>query len=582
MNCNCDNPLSWIRGGLTPPLHHCTQPHTHRSASQFIVYCALLFWSLFRQWLRDMRVIVDADVTTLPSNAANTTPPVIASLLKKEATRNLPRRWSITGPYDRPALLENVTKLAMISEHSPENLPSPRNLGDAMITNRISPLLLHADVATAAAVAAAAASVVAGSPTEPSAVSASAGSCKSCAAPRPFRKQQSKQDMLTTHHASDLESGDEVPTRYETPAIKRRWEISADQISFGETLGEGGSGYVVKGEWRGIPVAVKKLKQQSMRKEQVHMFIQEIDMMSELRHPHIIQFLGASLEPGNMFFITQLAEKGNLHDCIVRENPSWKRRLQFARDIARGMNYLHQAEPAILHRDLKSMNVLIDENYKALLCDFGISRPIQPESGRPTGRGAVQVSGTYIWSAPDERMTAKSDVYSYGLVMWEILTGLYPFQQYTNLGQLTMAVHIKGERPPIPNNCDSVYSRLMQQCWAAEPEARPTFAQILRVLDDLYETLVSAAAYPPPSVFTSSTKTTTTTATSTTYPSTTTTYTSSAPIPLPFSSSSSSSSSAITINNGGKRTPPGSPYRSSGIARLWNNAPSPPRQQRAE
>lgn len=84
---------------------------------------------------------------------------------------------------------------------------------------------------------------------------------------------------------------------------------------------------------------------------------------SELRHPNIVLFLGASLEPGNVFFITEFVSNGNLHENIAEKKPPWIRRLQFARDIARGMAYLHENNPIILHRDMKSLNVLVLNGY---------------------------------------------------------------------------------------------------------------------------------------------------------------------------------------------------------------------------
>jgi len=192
------------------------------------------------------------------------------------------------------------------------------------------------------------------------------------------------------------------------------------------------------------------------------------------------QFLGASLEPGNMFFITQLAEKGNLHNVVTNENPPAKQRVQFMRDVARGMNYLHQNDPVILHRDLKSTNILIEANYKALLCDFGISKPLH--GSKVTGKG--QYTGTFYWMAPDDKQTVKADVYSFALVMWEALTGQFPFSGYS-LSQLIMNVHTKGERPEIPEGTHPDFKALIQSCWAQEPEARPAFSEILKQLDTL-------------------------------------------------------------------------------------------------
>jgi len=148
------------------------------------------------------------------------------------------------------------------------------------------------------------------------------------------------------------------------------------------------------------------------------------------------------------------------------------------------MNYLHQNNPPIVHRDLKSMNILIDANHKACLCDFGISK--QVSGSKVTGKGAF--NGTFYWMAPDEKQTVRSDVYSYGLVMWEALTGKFPYDDY-KLSQLIIKVHTQGERPPIPEGTHPDYSDLMQRCWAHDAALRPLFPEILKTLDALLGTL---------------------------------------------------------------------------------------------
>eukprot|EP01090_Pellita_catalonica_P002779 TRINITY_DN12378_c0_g1_i1.p1 TRINITY_DN12378_c0_g1~~TRINITY_DN12378_c0_g1_i1.p1 ORF type:complete len:339 (+),score=56.23 TRINITY_DN12378_c0_g1_i1:419-1435(+) len=236
-------------------------------------------------------------------------------------------------------------------------------------------------------------------------------------------------------------------------------------------------GEVYKGKWRSIVVAVKTNKTDNDR--DLEKFRAEIRLMSQLRHPNIVMFLRANLEPNNTFFLTEFYEKGDLHNVLVKENPNWFQKVHFALDMARAMNYLHLNNPPILHRDLKSLNVLITKNYDAMIADFGISKVLSATHVTMTNAGTIN------WSAPellvDENVTKAADVYSYGMVLWEILTGEFPFQ-----GDMTITVLKKlkmGERPKIPPGTNKDFKRVVEKCWAELPADRPQFAEIITLLE---------------------------------------------------------------------------------------------------
>eukprot|EP01090_Pellita_catalonica_P018766 TRINITY_DN6163_c0_g2_i1.p1 TRINITY_DN6163_c0_g2~~TRINITY_DN6163_c0_g2_i1.p1 ORF type:complete len:180 (+),score=19.84 TRINITY_DN6163_c0_g2_i1:127-666(+) len=134
------------------------------------------------------------------------------------------------------------------------------------------------------------------------------------------------------------------------------------------------------------------------------------------------------------------------------------------------------------------MNILINESYVAKVCDFGISKEIknhmktmQKTSDAKHGANGL---GTLNWSPPEDKFSLKSDVYSFGLVMWEALTGKYPFFGYS-IGKLIREVHLKAQRPPIPEYTNPKYANLMQECWSADKEERPMFDIILKRLEAL-------------------------------------------------------------------------------------------------
>jgi len=152
---------------------------------------------------------------------------------------------------------------------------------------------------------------------------------------------------------------------------------------------------------------------------------------------------------------------------------------KFSLDVAKGMVYLHNSNPVILHRDLKSHNLLVDENFKVKISDFGLSKVMDPHQKTMTS------CGTAAWAAPEilknATYTEKADIYSYGICLWEFFTRKDPYEGMP-VFQIIFAVGSEGLRPTIPENCPPEYSLLMEECWQTDPTTRPTFEQILHRL----------------------------------------------------------------------------------------------------
>jgi len=256
--------------------------------------------------------------------------------------------------------------------------------------------------------------------------------------------------------------------------------LTQEDISVAETLGTGASAVVKKGTWSGIDVAIKFVTVKSHTEK----FEEEIRLMSKMRHPFILNFYGACLDP--LFFVVELAEKGDLHAFIEKENPKWIMRVQFARDIAKGMLYLHSYRPnPIIHRDLKSMNILITEDFKCKVADFGLAK-VTGEQNPEMSYGNFT---SFAWAAPeliqDNKYSKQTDVYAYGIILWEIVTGEYPWAT-KNVPQFLNAVK-NGERPEIPADLEEPYKQLLIQCWSQFPEERPKFAEIVKMCGKIYD-----------------------------------------------------------------------------------------------
>ncbi|XP_010552989.1 PREDICTED: serine/threonine-protein kinase CTR1-like isoform X1 [Tarenaya hassleriana] len=262
-----------------------------------------------------------------------------------------------------------------------------------------------------------------------------------------------------------------------------------------EGIGSGSFGTVHRAEWHGSEVAVKILMEQDFHAERVNEFLREVAIMKRLRHPNIVLFMGAVTQPPNLSIVTEYLSRGSLYQLLhkggAREQLDERRRFSMAYDVAKGMNYLHNRNPPIVHRDLKSPNLLVDKKYTVKVCDFGLSR-----LKANTFLSSKSAAGTPEWMAPevlrDEPSNEKSDVYSFGVILWELTTLQHPWSNL-NAAQVVAAVGFKGKRLEIPRNLNPQVAAIIEACWTNEPWKRPSFATMMELLRPLIK---SAAPQP--------------------------------------------------------------------------------------
>ncbi|KFK26593.1 hypothetical protein AALP_AA8G268900 [Arabis alpina] len=263
------------------------------------------------------------------------------------------------------------------------------------------------------------------------------------------------------------------------------YEILWEDLTIGEQIGQGSCGTVYHGLWFGSDVAVKVFSKQEYSEEIITSFRQEVSLMKRLRHPNVLLFMGAVTSPQRLCIVTEFLPRGSLFRLLQRNTSKldWRRRIHMASDIARGMNYLHHCSPPIIHRDLKSSNLLVDRNWTVKVADFGLSR-IKHETylTTKTGRGTPQ------WMAPEvlrnEAADEKSDVYSFGVILWELVTEKIPWENL-NAMQVIGAVGFMNQRLEVPKDVDPQWISLMESCWHSEPQGRPTFQEVMEKLREL-------------------------------------------------------------------------------------------------
>ncbi|KAH9621091.1 hypothetical protein KSS87_014533 [Heliosperma pusillum] len=261
--------------------------------------------------------------------------------------------------------------------------------------------------------------------------------------------------------------------------------ISWNDLVLRDRIGSGSFGTVHRAEWNGSEeVAVKILMEQDFRPERCKEFLREVAIMRRLLHPNIVLFMGAVTEPPNLAIVTEYLCRGSLyrllHKSDGREVLDERRRLSMAYDVAKGMNYLHKRNPPIVHRDLKSPNLLVDKKYTVKVCDFGLSR-----LKANTFLSSKSAAGTPEWMAPEvlrnDPSDEKSDVYSFGVILWELATLQQPWSNL-NPAQVVAAVGFKFMRLEIPCDVNPQIAALIEACWADEPWERPSFANIMDTL----------------------------------------------------------------------------------------------------
>ncbi len=249
-------------------------------------------------------------------------------------------------------------------------------------------------------------------------------------------------------------------------------------------LGEGSFGIVYHAKFQHQDVAVKKLKLQVLDEKTKKEFISEAEIMDGLRSEHVIGLRGVCIEP--YCLVMEYAAHGSLDKYLQNnQNLEWPKRYQIAIKIGEGLSFLHKQKPIILHRDLKSMNVLLDANYSPKLTDFGLAK-LKLESTSKMSVGAV---GTPAWMAPelfsdDPKHTITADIYSFAVILWEIASCKIPFANL-NAMQIMFAVANKKRPDFAENSCSSAYRDIVVNAWIQEAERRTPLDKIVSDLKKL-------------------------------------------------------------------------------------------------
>ncbi|KAL4233613.1 Mitogen-activated protein kinase kinase kinase 7 [Mactra antiquata] len=261
-------------------------------------------------------------------------------------------------------------------------------------------------------------------------------------------------------------------------------EIDTSELSFHEIVGKGAFGVVSRAKWRNKDVAVKLIETESEKKA----FLTELKQLSRVNHPNIVKLYGACTR-APVCLVMEYAEGGSLYNVLhgVGPQPSYTaaHAMSWALQCARGVEYLHCMKPkALIHRDLKPPNLLLIMGGTVLkICDFGTACDIQTHMTNNKGSAA--------WMAPEvfegSNYSEKCDVFSWGIILWEVFTRRKPFDEIGGPAfRIMWAVH-NGTRPPLIRNFPKALELLMTRSWSKNPTERPSMAEVVRIMSHLFQ-----------------------------------------------------------------------------------------------
>lgn len=254
--------------------------------------------------------------------------------------------------------------------------------------------------------------------------------------------------------------------------------IELDELIFRRKIGSGSAGVTYLALYQGSIVAVKMASSSG-----VDDWKREVEALSQLQHPNIIRCMGVICATPSFGLILEYCEGGDLSTRLRQPTPAGFL-FRVGRDVVAGMEHLHCR--GVLHRDLKGANLLIDKRGMVKITDFGLAA-LAPDDTR-TGGWLTAETGTYRWMAPEvcmhEQYSRSADVFSFGCVLYELITHEVPFADRSPL-QAAVAVSLNNIRPELPAGLPPTVAELLNNCWLRDPAARPSFSSVRLVLDAL-------------------------------------------------------------------------------------------------
>jgi serine/threonine protein kinase len=258
--------------------------------------------------------------------------------------------------------------------------------------------------------------------------------------------------------------------------------IPWNELTLEKFIGNGSLGDVHQGSWQGKEVAIKVLQVKTLPSHLKDLG-KELKILGQCQSPFVLGLYGICMEADHGAVVMEYMSNGSLYHVLHQQVIPEQHRWQIAIDIAKGLAYLHGQQ--ILHRDLKSQNILLDNNYRAKISDFDLAK-LRLETSTMVGITNANRSTAIRWRAPElcqpkAIATPASDIYSYGMILWELCSKRLPFQDAPD-EQTVIRWLNQGKKESIPENCPSAWRSVIEACWNAQNH-RPTAKQVVAALE---------------------------------------------------------------------------------------------------
>lgn len=272
-----------------------------------------------------------------------------------------------------------------------------------------------------------------------------------------------------------------VPSADEPLSVGWNELIRPEQLSVGPRIGGGGSAEVYRGSWNGQEVAIKKMSGVAHVEEMK----KEINALRRLRHPRLVRFIGTCVQPPLLVVVTEFMPGGSLHDRLFgcRRDPpiNLMQKWSIGCQMAEGLAFLHSQR--VVHRDLKSMNILLDANQNAKICDFGLAQQMRLEATSIARKidgegGSPRYMAPECYDAAHGKLTEKVDIWAIGCILIELFGGVLPYAECSSMAQLSARILVERRPPDVPQTVVPAFAQVIRRCVSFDPSSRFTALEL--------------------------------------------------------------------------------------------------------